>query len=340
MTMASSILFSRQHMSDYYNENPLFHSVIFLLVLMVFDRTGMWGTSYTNVPFLTGFYNNNFNPGMGANEAARFSSTGMIVAYITPFFTALLADGLFGDFSTIFILMACFSLPGLILTLISAYPGLLSQTFGMQNQEIMRVGMLILYPIGNGGMNTLNDMFSAKQYHPVLQKDLVEKYFVWSGVASAVAALVAQLLITTVAAFNYVVSIGILAIFQFIAIVVFLAGKNRYVRRRTDRLKVKRFLKAMFLCCLPVRHKMSDEEGMTYKPAIPGPHNLREERGGSLPDKFVDGFVRLLWIIPFQLLGLGSNICMFAFMNLGITQSFAMKKGDVWGGSQMLMFMR
>ena len=120
---------------------------------MVFDRTGMWGTSYTNVPFLTGYYNNNFNPGMGANEAARFSSTGMIVAYITPFFTALLADGLFGDFSTIFILMACFSLPGLILTLISAYPGLLSQTFGMQNQEIMRVGMLIFYPIGNGGMN-------------------------------------------------------------------------------------------------------------------------------------------------------------------------------------------
>ena len=79
---------------------------------------------------------------------------------------------------------------------------------------------------------------------------------------------------------------------------------------------------------------------MTYKPAIPGPHNLREARGGSLPDKFVDGFVRLLWIIPFQLLGLGSNICMFAFMNLGITQSFAMKKGAVWGGSQMLMFMR
>ncbi|KAL7449875.1 hypothetical protein ACHAWC_001885, partial [Mediolabrus comicus] len=81
----------------------------------------------------------------------------------------------------------------------------------MHNQEIMRVGMLILYPIGNGGMNTLNDMFSAKQYHPVLQKDLVEKYFVWSAVASAIAALVAQVLITTVAAFNYVVSIGILA---------------------------------------------------------------------------------------------------------------------------------
>ena len=96
--------------------------------------------------------------------------------------------------------MVLFSLPGLILMVLAAWPELLGSEF---NKDIMRVGMLILYPIGNGGMNTLNDMFSAKQYHPVSQKAEVEKYFVWSGVASVTAALIAQLLVTTVASFNY-----------------------------------------------------------------------------------------------------------------------------------------
>jgi uncharacterized membrane protein YqaE (UPF0057 family) len=135
----------------------------------------MWGTSYTNVPFLTGFYNGSFNPEMGSDQAAQFSSLAMVVAFITPFFTALLADGLFGDYSTILILMTCFSLPGLILMVLAAWPGLLSSVFGKLNQDVMRVGMLIFYPIGNGGMNTLNNIFSAKQYHPELQKDLIER---------------------------------------------------------------------------------------------------------------------------------------------------------------------
>ena len=55
-------------------------SVIFLLTLMVLDRTVMWGTTYTNVPFLTGFYNGSWNPNMGASQAAMFSSSAMIVA--------------------------------------------------------------------------------------------------------------------------------------------------------------------------------------------------------------------------------------------------------------------
>lgn len=43
--------------------------------------------------------------------------------------------------------------------------------------------------------------------------------------------------------------------------------------------------------------------------------------------------------IPFQLLGLPSNVCMFAFMNLSITQSFAMESSsEYWGGPQMLCF--
>ena len=66
--------------SDYYAPNPLMFSVIFLLTLMVLDRTVMWGTTYTNVPFLTGFYNNSWNPNMGASQAAMFSSSAMIVA--------------------------------------------------------------------------------------------------------------------------------------------------------------------------------------------------------------------------------------------------------------------
>ena len=192
--------------------------------------------------------------------------------------------------------------------------------------------------IPSGGMNTLNDMFSAKQYHPVSQKAEVEKYFVWSGVASVIAALIAQLLVTTVASFNYVASIMLMTVFQFLAIVVFLAARKRYVRRNTDRFKVINFIKAMFLCCLPVKRKKKEGEmRSSYVAAIPGPDNLRESRDGILPDKFVDGFIRLLWIIPFQLLGLPANVCMFAFMNLSITQSFAMKSSsDVWGGPQML----
>ena len=185
----------------------------------------------------------------------------------------------------------------------------------------MRVGMLILYPIGNGGMNTLNDMFSAKQYHPVSQKAEVEKYFVWSGVASVTAGLIAQLIVTTVASFNYVASIMLMAVFQFLGIVVFLAARKRYVRRSTDRFKVINFIKAIFLCCLPCKRKKKEEEGerrSSYVAAVPGPDNLRETRGGILPDKFVDGFIRLLWIIPFQLLGLPSNVCMFAFMKVRV----------------------
>ena len=54
---------------------------------------------------------------------------------------------MFGDFSTILILMVLFSLPGLILMILAAWPELLGPEF---NKDVMRVGMLILYPIGNG----------------------------------------------------------------------------------------------------------------------------------------------------------------------------------------------
>lgn len=161
-----------------------------------------------------------------------------------------------------------------------------------------------------------------------------------AAIAIACAGLIAQLVITTIAAFNYVAALILLTVFEFLAIVSFVAGRNRYVRRKTDRLKVIRFMKASIMFMLPIRHKKEEEGGLTYKLAIPGPQNLREVNGGFLPDKFVDGFVRLLWIIPFQLLGLAANVCMFAFMNLSITQSFAMEHGKIWGGPQILFVMR
>ena len=43
--------------------------------------------------------------------------------------------------------MVLFSLPGLILMILAAWPELLGPEF---NKDVMRVGMLILYPIGNG----------------------------------------------------------------------------------------------------------------------------------------------------------------------------------------------
>ena len=112
------------------------------------------------------------------------------------------------------------------------------------------------------------------------------------------AGLIAQLLVTTVASFNYVASVMLMAVFQALGIVVFLAARKRYVRRSTDRFKVINFIKAIFLCCLPCKRKKKDEgeRRSSYVAAVPGPDNLRETRGGILPDKFVDGFIRLLWI--------------------------------------------
>ena len=71
-----------------------------------------------------------------------------------------------------------------------------------------------------------------------------------------------------------------MAIFQFLGIVVFLAARKRYVRRSTDRFKVINFIKAIFLCCLPFKRKKREEgeRRSSYVAVVPGPDNLRKVR--------------------------------------------------------------
>jgi len=208
---------------------PMFYSVIFILLVELLERFSFYGINYTQTSYLTGAYNSEWNAGMDAIPASSYVAISVAVAYTTPFLGAVLADSLLGDYKSILVGIMAFYLPGLFLIAFTTIPGLLGKEF---NRQALAVGLLFLWPVGTGIVKSIVNVFGAKQYHPLLQSSLIEAYYVKFYMCINIGALVGGVLVPLIAQQNVTTAYFLPVLMLTLGGLLFMLGSSRYVKSK------------------------------------------------------------------------------------------------------------
>ena len=146
----------------FYSLKPMQYSVVFILMVELFERFAFYGIYYTQTLFLTGAYNKDWNAGFASVEASSFVSASTMIAYTTPFVGAYFSDSLFGDYKSLMVGLLFFYIPGVSLIVLTTIPNLLgADEF---NNTLLTIGFLFLWPLGTGIVKSIvngkyNSMF-------------------------------------------------------------------------------------------------------------------------------------------------------------------------------------
>ena len=151
-------------------------------------------------------------------------------------------------------------------------------------------------------------VFGAKQFHPILQADQIEQYYLMFYAAINVGALCA-LVVLILANYSMKAAYAI-PVFGFIlGFAVFLAFSKRYVRRP------------------PEKAALFGTLGLIGKTAVDCKSfdASKKSNGGAVSDSFVDGVKRLLLFAPVSMLTLPFNIAYIQMNSDFIFQGNAMR---------------
>ena len=310
--------------SSEYADNPLTHSIGYILALDFWERFAWHGIIFTLPGYLTGTYEPSWNPNYAPFEANSFIATSQAIGFITPFIVAVVADVLVGDYWSINFFTGLCYIPGVILIACASIPhsgGLAPHVEGKFPLGELKIGTHILFPLGFGAAKTMYGVYAAKQYDPIHHADQIEKFFViftgveflGSFVGAVVSIIVADQLKEpqnglVIAEFINVgaVSLGLL---------IFLLGSRRYVK---DKLKMRKTYGEMFCslfeAILCFRCSGSGREGC----AAPGFAKTKQSKGGRYNDSVVDGMVQILLLFPVFILIMPTNVayCQIVVVNI------------------------
>ena len=152
------------------------------------------------------------------------------------------------------------------------------------------------------------NVFGAKQYHPKLQSDLVESYYISFYIVINVGALLGGVIIPLVAQHNVAIAYTIPAITLGIGLIIFTLGTPRYVRAKPDRKALVTTLRILIspLCC----RRINDN---------------KESNGGRFNDSLVDGLKNLLLVFPASCLVVPFSIVYNQMITVFQVQGNAMK---------------
>ena len=212
-----------------YSLQPMWYSVIFILVVELLERFSFYGLNYTQTSYLTGAYDEKWNAGMSAVKASSYVSISVAAAYTAPFIGAVLADALLGDYWSILVGSLVFYLPGLFLIAFTTIPGFLGKEF---NTAALGTGLLFLWPTGTGIVKSVVNIFGAKQFHPLCQSSMIESYYVSFYMCINIGALVGGILVPVWAQHNVTEAYFIPVVVLTLGIFLFLMGGSRYVRSK------------------------------------------------------------------------------------------------------------
>lgn len=313
------IKYSDKNGSTYtYALKPMLYSVIFILIVECLERFSYYGIDFTQTAFLTGVYNANWNANLTAAEASSMTSLSVAIAYSSPFLGAALADGLLGEFWNIIIGTSVLYIPGIVLIALTTIPYLLGPTF---NISVLSAGLFVLFPLGTGFIKSCVNVFGAKQFHPILQSAMIERYYVNFYLVINIGALVGGLLIPVIAQFNVTAAYFIPAGTMATALVAFLSGASRYVRTKPDKTVLVQSLDVIgrSVNCTP---KMGIEKS-------------KESNGGKYPDAFVTGVKQLLYVIPISALTIPFQVVYAQMATTFIVQGTVMKPAGIIDASMM-----
>jgi POT family proton-dependent oligopeptide transporter len=139
-----------------YVSQPLYYSVIFILIIEMMERMTYYGIINSETSYLTGMYSNanqhrsnrDWYPHMTAVIASSYTSTAIGIAYTSPFLGGIVADTILGDYWAIILGVSTLYIPGVILIAITTIPNMFGwDTF---NRTALTMGMLFLMPMGTG----------------------------------------------------------------------------------------------------------------------------------------------------------------------------------------------
>ena len=227
-----------QHADEYgevrtYALQPMFYSVVYILLMESLQMFAFYGLNFTAAAFLTGVYEPSWNARFTAIEASSYVSISTAVAFTSPFLGAYFADVLMGDFWTITVGVACLFGPGVLLIALTTIPGFLGKTF---NVTALNLGFLVLWPLGAGLIKSVVNVFGAKQYHPLLQPDLIRAYYINFYMCINIGALLGCIIVPVVAEHSLVAAYFIPVVVMVIATVAFVSGYARYNKTKPQRV--------------------------------------------------------------------------------------------------------
>jgi POT family proton-dependent oligopeptide transporter len=208
--------------------DPLTYSVCFILTLELLERFSFYGLYMSQTNYLTGSYDEYWNADLSSMEAATLISLSTAVAYTVPFVGGMLADTYLGDYKTILVGVSLFYLPGLFVIASSTYPNWWLGTTSF-NVTAYKLALLFLWPVGTGTIKAVVNVFGARQYHPILQRSMVESYYVQFYMVINVGAVVGCVVIPVVARNSITTAYSIPFVLLSAALLVFVAGSKRYV---------------------------------------------------------------------------------------------------------------
>ena len=211
-----------------YSLSPVTYSVFLILVLELLERFSFYGLYLTQTNFLTGSYSEEWNPNLSSMEAASMVSLSAAIAYTIPFAGGYLADAYLGDYKTILLGTAFFYLPGLFLIASSTAPNwwLGTESF---NVGAYKLALLFFWPIGTGIVKSVVNVFGARQYHPILQRSMIESFYVRFYMVINVGAVAGCIVIPLVARSSITVAYTIPFVLLMVAVMGFVGGSGRYV---------------------------------------------------------------------------------------------------------------
>lgn len=206
-----------------YALQPMRYAVGFILLVELMERFSYYGIIFTETSYLTGVYDHDWNAGMTALEASSYVSMGVAMAYTSPFCGALLADVFLGYYWSIVVGCICFYIPGLLLIMSTTIP------YGRDfNRLALSFGLLLLWPVGTGIVKSVNNVFGAKQFHPILQSRLIESYYVSFYMVINIGSLAGGFAVPILAQHNITLAYSVPVIMLLSAMIVFLSGTSRY----------------------------------------------------------------------------------------------------------------
>lgn len=312
----------QHHHHHPYALQPLSHSAWYLLLLKLLEGFAYYGIVNTQTNYLMGNYqldsSKNAAGVMSAVQASSLVSGGSAVACAAPFLGGMLADAILGDYWCILLATMILYVPGLLLIALTTVPDLLGPKFYPIS---LIIGMLILFPLGAGILQSTISVFGAKQYHPVLQTSMIESYYVHFFMAINVGATLGGIVVPLVAQVNlswaYSLPLWALAFGIFFLVL----GSPRYVRLHPDHRPLQRTLQLL-------------ASALTNQQPL---ERAKKTLGGDYDSAFVEGVQRLLAVIPMSCLTLPFNVVYSQMMTVFVVQGSAMNSFlDLVDSSMML----
>ncbi|XP_025190320.1 peptide transporter family 1-like isoform X2 [Melanaphis sacchari] len=206
-------------------------SVWFIVCQELCERFNYYGLRTILVLYLTSILNY-------SNDESTMIYHGFIfLSYFMPLFGAILGDSYWGKFKTIMRLSIVYALGNIILTGAS-----MANDFTLDNQRFIAIVGLICIALGTGGIKPCACTFGGDQFQLPEQQDQLTKFFnrfitaIYIG--SLISTFLAPELRKSVQCFGrdtcFPLAFGVLSLLMITAIVIFILGRNLYVKRKPE----------------------------------------------------------------------------------------------------------